>query len=810
MANGFGQNPLLSKESPFKAALKPQDDQGMSRSEFGKQRQPAPTPTPEPAPAPEAAPTPQITGGLTPQEKKLVMKWKEQGVPKEKAISLLAQVREKQQFQAGGAFAGLKLGAAMGETELTPETKQAFPDVAAAQEKVSEAFTPERIASSKIKDLPEDIKQDVLEKLEQAEQASASRATFLDVPSRIAGGVGGIFKDKEEQTVAEAFEAAKLPTERVVEKTSEGLSQAGQKLQQAGERITKFATGQAGEGVPAIADAAVGVISGLFAIPSALVSEVPAVSDVVEGAMGLIQSPFQAFEDRVVEGLKEKGFADDSEEIQKVRSVFEGTKAIAPVVAGAGVAKVAPKVASKVAPVVKKGVEKVKTKVIEKAPAVLEKAEAALKKGEVAQKTKFAEKLVTEKLTKKQIQKAVKEGKAVEGVFEAKPKLTAAEKATAKRLSELVPDLKEGLFKGENLKTNIGKISKKQTEVAQNIGRQLEQTKQAIDTTKVNTTLDAVKSQAKASGELSTITGNSVKIFEKMQEQFMDFFKKQEQTSKGLWEARKSYDQWVKTQKPTAFEGNVTAFKNANNAMRRAVNEMIQQTAPRAEFKTFLKDYSSLQSALENITTKVDASNLATLGRLTKSVKKITDAKLSLGTAGVGAGIIATGTAVPAAIAAGGLTGLYALFRAGVKGGRNLRSSAIKVVSKLKEQATKLQKAQRAKALEGIKEIEAIIPKLKEPEAPLPLKEGTTQNPFKQSVKTKAVLKKVFNKKRILEEGKIQKIKIDEEFIKIFVENKDKGVTTFGLKKDANIFKKSGLIKDLNKITEKDVSNFFE
>lgn len=519
------------------------------------------------------------------------------------------------------------------------------------------------------------------------------------------------------KTPEELAQVGKLPIQRVAEKTVSGFQEAGSKLAQAGERMTKVFEGRGEEGVPAIADAITGIASALFAVPSAIITEVPVAKEVVEGSIGLLQSPFKMFEDKIVEDLKAKGYTEDSEEMQKVRSVFGGIKTLAPIAAAPAIAKVAKPIAAKI--------PKAKEIISEKAPAVLEKAETTLKAAEAAQKQKFAERLVTEKVTKKGVQEAIQKGKEIEGVFEAKPKLTVTEKTLAKRVSELVPDLKEGFFKGENLRKNYKAIQNKKTSIAENVGKKLEEIKKPVDKGTIESTLDSVRSQAEKSGELSTISGNSLKEFGKMKDQFIREFDKVENTTKGLWEARKAYDQWVLKQKPTTFEGNVTAFKNANNVMRRTINETIQQFVPEAKFGEFLKDYSSLQSAIENVSTKVDTSNMAKLGGIKKAVQNLSNAKLNLGTAGLAGLGFATGTLPAAAAIMASVGGLYTLFRAGVKAGRGLRSSAITVLNHLKKQTQKLQTTERIQALNAIKEIEAIVPKLKEPEQLLLLGSGT-------------------------------------------------------------------------------------
>lgn len=237
---------------------------------------------------------------LTQGEKQLAQQWKDQGISLERAEVLLAETRKIQSFKGGAAFAGLQTSTQLLKDRPTTPSPEEFKNIP-------------------IRDIPRDV----------LAQNPALQQAFDATPENLRG-----------KTVSELEQEAKPAIQRVGERVVEGVATGAEKIGKGIEQVGEFVTGKAEAGVPAAADIFTGLAESIFAIPGALLQEVPVAREVVEGGIGLIQEPFRQFEENVVADLKTKGFEEGSDEVQRARSVFGGLKTAAPIAVAPSVAKV--------------------------------------------------------------------------------------------------------------------------------------------------------------------------------------------------------------------------------------------------------------------------------------------------------------------------------------------------------------------------------------------------------------------------------------------------------------------------------------
>lgn len=76
-------------------------------------------------------------------------------------------------------------------------------------------------------------------------------------------------------------------------------------------------------------------------------------------------------------------------------------------------------------------------------------------------------------------------------------------------------------------------------------------------------------------------------------------------TAEGILQARKDFDAWVKTQKPTLFDAKTEgALTIANREIRNSFNDILEAKAPNIKLKEKLATQHSLYNAMENIVPK--------------------------------------------------------------------------------------------------------------------------------------------------------------------------------------------------------------
>ncbi len=79
----------------------------------------------------------------------------------------------------------------------------------------------------------------------------------------------------------------------------------------------------------------------------------------------------------------------------------------------------------------------------------------------------------------------------------------------------------------------------------------------------------------------------------------------------GLWQARKAFDQAIEAFKPNVFNPTAadTAFNYTAKNIRNGMNQLIIDSSPNADVAKFLKEYSNLSQAIENMAGKLPAQS---------------------------------------------------------------------------------------------------------------------------------------------------------------------------------------------------------
>jgi len=190
--------------------------------------------------------------------------------------------------------------------------------------------------------------------------------------------------------------------------------------------------------------------------------------------------------------------------------------------------------------------------------------------------------------------------------------------------------------------------------------------------------------------ESPVIVGDAEKTATKLLDGAKKFVNESGGSLKGILKARKDYDNWVKTQKPKAFDAtSENAFTIANREVRDTLNNLLIEKAPNVETADLLKRQTALYNAMENITPKAAGEAATSLGRAAQKIgdtlgtrNKIVQSLVGIGLLGGGASVAAF--SLPLFLGAGAAFITY-------KGGKVILSSeARKLLGELlKEAGTK-------------------------------------------------------------------------------------------------------------------------
>lgn len=125
-----------------------------------------------------------------------------------------------------------------------------------------------------------------------------------------------------------------------------------------------------------------------------------------------------------------------------------------------------------------------------------------------------------------------------------------------------------------------------------------------------------------------TIVGDAEKTAQKLIQGMEKFLNEEPGTGQGVLNARKKYDEWVRSQKPKAFDAaSENAFTTANREIRQAMNDLLEAKAPDLEVKKSLAEQSSLYRAMDTIAPKAAQEADSAIGRAMQSVGRVLGVK---------------------------------------------------------------------------------------------------------------------------------------------------------------------------------------
>ena len=156
------------------------------------------------------------------------------------------------------------------------------------------------------------------------------------------------------------------------------------------------------------------------------------------------------------------------------------------------------------------------------------------------------------------------------------------------------------------------------------------------------------------------IVGDAEKTANKLLVGAKKFVESNKATGSGLLEARKQFDNWVKTQKPKVFDArSENAFTIANDRIRQTLNAILDEKAVNLGIKDSFAKQSSLFTAMSNIGPKAALEANAPLFRVLDKWGKVIGYKsrtvqLLAAAVGIG-GLGAAATFAPAVAVLGGV-----------------------------------------------------------------------------------------------------------------------------------------------------------
>ncbi len=159
--------------------------------------------------------------------------------------------------------------------------------------------------------------------------------------------------------------------------------------------------------------------------------------------------------------------------------------------------------------------------------------------------------------------------------------------------------------------------------------------------------------------ESPLIVGEAEKTAQKLIAGAKKFIDQNPGTGSGLLKARKEFDQWVLSQKPTAFDAkSENAFTMANRAIRNAMNTTLDDNAINLGVKDSLKKQSALYRAMDEVAPKALEEANTVFGRTLQKIGQALGTRNKLvqtlaAATGVGVFGAATTFAMPLTLATG-------------------------------------------------------------------------------------------------------------------------------------------------------------
>ena len=245
---------------------------------------------------------------------------------------------------------------------------------------------------------------------------------------------------------------------------------------------------------------------------------------------------------------------------------------------------------------------KVKAKI---GPTPLGKTAAALEAsaGRSARKNKqvFVDELISPEKTKKvlQAETARTTEKGVGPFKRSVVELSSHEKAIAKEVNQI-----SGVSNKKTIQGNLNVISKANKNLAVKLDKKLKNAQKPVTRKEVNRNIDnAIELMIK---ENPVIVGNAETTARRVADKAKIILDDHPGTPKGIWDARKELDAWIKSQKgDKAFDPVMeNSLSIAVREVRTSMNHTVAKHAPSVTFEKDMKRMGKLYDAIENIAPK--------------------------------------------------------------------------------------------------------------------------------------------------------------------------------------------------------------
>ena len=247
--------------------------------------------------------------------------------------------------------------------------------------------------------------------------------------------------------------------------------------------------------------------------------------------------------------------------------------------------------------------------------AVGEAIEGSGLKSIAKRKESFIDKLIRPKETAKALEAQV--GLTdVEGLAQkAITKLSKGEEAIKAQVLK-IPELKPNM----TLRKSFNVISKENVKKAEGLKAAIKKDDFIFPKKELMSELKKAKTRL---AESPTLTSDALGQAEKILNKFVKFVDLEGAKGSGLLQARKNLDQWVKGQKPKAFDANTeSAFSLALKEIRGTTNDFLDKKATSVAVKKSLKEQNNLFKALDNIRPKAAKEAKTMLGRVAQRLEK--------------------------------------------------------------------------------------------------------------------------------------------------------------------------------------------
>ena len=215
------------------------------------------------------------------------------------------------------------------------------------------------------------------------------------------------------------------------------------------------------------------------------------------------------------------------------------------------------------------------------------------------------------------------------------------------------------------LTVTLNKVQNENKRLGQKLSSYIEKNDVPVPDKEISGLVDNVTSKISKNRYLGADADskNVSEIFGKLN----DLINKNGKTVKGLYQTRKEFDAWAKSQKPEGalFDGDLSGVvKDSVNDIRRGLNDIVEKSIPDANYKDILRKQSGLMSAEDIIAKKSAKEPASYIGRQAKKIDKALTLKGAVvgagGLAGIGGTAIMSGLPAAAAVGAVGYGGYKA------------------------------------------------------------------------------------------------------------------------------------------------------